>query len=345
MPIHKEGSGYQWGQHGHVYATKAGAEKQAEAAHANGFQDAIDTESCAGLLLVTQDRRFLLLHRTASDEWEGPGGHGKDGESEVAAAIRETFEEVGPIPLDEPFFFGRTDAYGVDYFTYTQCVPQFRPILNEEHDSFKWVTAHELPETTHPGTKYAIQAIAGTDLAVARSIALQFFPSPQRYETAWLFDLRVTGTGLSLRPDLNEWVYRPPEFYMNPEFLARCNGVPVLFEHTGKEGLDTEAWRQRAIGSLVHAYLPTRDDEKHRMDEVWAIARVYDGDAAELMATTHISTSPAVTFEDPESLKYVRADDGKRLLIEGNPSYIEHLAVCPAGVWDKGEEPRGIVNN
>ena len=37
MPIHKEGSGYQWGNHGKVYPTREGAEKQAAAAHANGF--------------------------------------------------------------------------------------------------------------------------------------------------------------------------------------------------------------------------------------------------------------------------------------------------------------------
>jgi hypothetical protein len=37
MPIHREKGGYQWGNHGKVYPTKAGAEKQAAAAHANGW--------------------------------------------------------------------------------------------------------------------------------------------------------------------------------------------------------------------------------------------------------------------------------------------------------------------
>lgn len=37
MPIHKEGSGFQWGNHGKVYPTKEGAVKQAQAAHANGY--------------------------------------------------------------------------------------------------------------------------------------------------------------------------------------------------------------------------------------------------------------------------------------------------------------------
>ncbi len=37
MPIRKVQGGYKWGKHGHVYPTRAGAEKQAAAAHANGY--------------------------------------------------------------------------------------------------------------------------------------------------------------------------------------------------------------------------------------------------------------------------------------------------------------------
>lgn len=37
MPIHKVDGGYKWGNHGHVYPTQEGAEKQAAAAHANGW--------------------------------------------------------------------------------------------------------------------------------------------------------------------------------------------------------------------------------------------------------------------------------------------------------------------
>ena len=43
MPIHKAKlpsgkEGFQWGNHGKVYPSKKGAEKQAAAAHANGFK-------------------------------------------------------------------------------------------------------------------------------------------------------------------------------------------------------------------------------------------------------------------------------------------------------------------
>lgn len=38
MPIRKVKGGYKWGSHGHVYKSRAGAERQARAAHANGFR-------------------------------------------------------------------------------------------------------------------------------------------------------------------------------------------------------------------------------------------------------------------------------------------------------------------
>lgn len=41
MPVHKQGSGYQWGGSGKVYTgknAKAKAEKQARAAFANGYR-------------------------------------------------------------------------------------------------------------------------------------------------------------------------------------------------------------------------------------------------------------------------------------------------------------------
>lgn len=38
MPVHKKGSGYQWGQHGKVYPSKKQARKQERAAYANGYK-------------------------------------------------------------------------------------------------------------------------------------------------------------------------------------------------------------------------------------------------------------------------------------------------------------------
>jgi hypothetical protein len=38
MPIHKQGSGWQWGNHGKIYRSRKGAEAQARAAYANGYR-------------------------------------------------------------------------------------------------------------------------------------------------------------------------------------------------------------------------------------------------------------------------------------------------------------------
>lgn len=39
MPVKKVKGGYQWGNHGKVYPTREEAEKQAEAAYANGYRE------------------------------------------------------------------------------------------------------------------------------------------------------------------------------------------------------------------------------------------------------------------------------------------------------------------
>ncbi|MCM2546185.1 putative barnase/colicin E5 family endoribonuclease [Burkholderia glumae] len=172
-----------------------------------------------------------------------------------------------------------------------------------------------------------------TELDVAKSIRDGLLPSPQQYENVWLFDLRITGTGTSYRMALDEYVYRPPENFLTDEFLERCNGLPVIFEHPEKSILSTEEYRARAIGTIVLPYI--------KGDEVWGIAKVFDADAAALMCSTHASTSPAVIFRDAGSAESVEID-GKSVLIEGKPSYLDHLAVCQEGVWDKGGEPSGV---
>ncbi len=172
-----------------------------------------------------------------------------------------------------------------------------------------------------------------TELDIAKSIRDGSLPSPQQYENVWLFDLRITGTGTSYRMALDEYVYRPPENFLTDEFLERCNGLPVIFEHPEKSILSTEEYRARAIGTIVLPYI--------KGDEVWGIAKVFDADAAALMCSTHASTSPAVIFRDAGSAESVEID-GKSVLIEGKPSYLDHLAVCQEGVWDKGGEPSGV---
>jgi hypothetical protein len=171
------------------------------------------------------------------------------------------------------------------------------------------------------------------ELDIARAIQAGELPSPQQFENIWLFDVRVTGTGTAYRSGLGEFVYRPPENFLTQEFLDRCNGLPLIFEHPEKDLLNTEEYRSRAIGTVILPYI--------KGDEVWGIAKVYDEDAAQLMQTTHISTSPAVKVSSGDSESF-GLEDGKTFLIEGSPSYLDHLAICEQGVWDKGGDPTGV---
>ena len=150
-------------------------------------------------------------------------------------------------------------------------------------------------------------------------------PSPQKYGNCYLFDIRVTGTGLAERSD-GEIAHKSPAFYLTNEFLARCNGLPVIMEHPERKLLDTESFKNQIIGTSSLPYV--------KGDDVWTIARIYDENAARLMVDNQLSTSPAVTI----SKSAIKTGN---LLEEGNPVFIDHIAVCSAGVWDKGQ-PDGV---
>ncbi|VFS56134.1 Uncharacterised protein [Raoultella planticola] len=81
--------------------------------------------------------------------------------------------------------------------------------------------------------------------------------------------------------------FRNPEDYLTPEFLQRVAGVPLIWLHPKKERLIGDEFSKRVIGTLTNAWVADKG-------EVWAVARVYDAEAAEIMATRQLSTSPTV---------------------------------------------------
>ena len=173
-----------------------------------------------------------------------------------------------------------------------------------------------------------------TELDAAEAVRDGTAPSPLQYENVSLFKVRITGTGTSYRSAHDEFVYRPPEHFLTEKFVQRCNGLPLIFEHPESSVLDSEEFRQRAIGTIILPYIDG--------DEVWGVAKVFDADGAALMQSSHASTSPAVVFRNAGSTEAVEID-GQTLLIEGTPSYLDHLAICENGVWDKGGAPSGIA--
>ena len=294
-----------------------------------------DIADCAGILFQC-GQRFLLCKRSDTGEWEQPGGHLKEGESIEDGALRECLEEIGPIPKGTRSIVEENEIPGGTYTVLLQQVSkEFKPHLNDEHSEYVWATPDDLPSPMLPPVEQCILMLqCKTELDVAKAIQSGRLASPQKYDNVWLFDIRITGTGTSYREAHSEYVVRPPEEFLTDEFVQRCNGLPVIFEHPDTGILDTEEYRERAIGSVFIPYI--------KNDEVWAIVKVFDDDAAQLMQSSHISTSPAVVFRNAGSTETIELD-GDTVLVEGKPSLLDHIAICEHGVWDKGEAPSGVT--
>jgi 8-oxo-dGTP pyrophosphatase MutT (NUDIX family) len=328
----------------------------------------------AGIMFLTPDRRTLVLRRgPGSDhagEWCFPGGCREEDETAAECAVRETLEECGHavalkalrdhtrgvtaaeapsvmLAADAPAEDGPgpsllpgpgPSAPEVDFTTFLAPIEgPFEVALSEEHTGFAWASLDGLPQPLHPGCAIAVERLDMNELGVARAMAAGRLTSPQRYENVSLWDMRVTGTGVAYRNGIDEFVWRDPALYMNEEFLARCNGLSVIWEHPRKATLDSKEYGDRAIGSVFLPYL--RPDPQ----EVWAIVKVYDAEADKAMAADQLSTSPAVVFRGAGKTTKIKLEDGSALLFEGEPTLLDHLAVCGQGVWDKGGEPSGIA--
>lgn len=326
----------------------------------------------AGILFVAGNSALFLRRGNGSSMpnlWCVPGGKQEPGETLPECAARETREECGhrvaPVALrlwtrtlsmasegtgeaaggidpPHPAVPGDPQAYpeDVDFSTYiVRITNQFTPMVDpDEHDGYAWAPITAPPEPLHPGVRIALERFQMNELDVAEAISEGRLTSPQKYENVWLFAMRITGTGVSYRSGRDEFVLRDPSIYTNERFLKRCNGLQVIWEHPDKGSLlSDKEFKSRTIGSIFLPYM--RADIP---DEVWGIAKIYDEQAAVLMLSNQLSTSPAVNFSDPKVNNLLKDEDGEAILVEGDPSLIDHLAVCPVGVWDKGGDPTGV---
>lgn len=177
-----------------------------------------------------------------------------------------------------------------------------------------------------------------TELELAQRIRDGTVPSPVKFSNMWLVNLRITGTGLAYRTGLKEHVWRDPKLYLNDEFLARCNGLPVLENHPEDALLTEDDYKNRSVGSVMLPYI--------RGDEVWAICRIYIKEIVEKITKGKVSTSPSVVFNN-ESGNVEVMDGDTNFLIEGTPFLIDHIALVTEdhgslGVWDKDRLPVGV---
>jgi 8-oxo-dGTP pyrophosphatase MutT (NUDIX family) len=295
----------------------------------------------AGVLFLAPDDKALFLKRDhKSDhpgEWCLPGGKLKKNELPEDAATREAKEEIGFLPEGVLVEHTRTQADNVDYTTFRQHVQEeFHPTptdIYEEHSGYAWAPVGSPPEPLHPGCAIALARLSMDELGVARAIAAGQLTSPQRIDTLPLYAMRVSGTGVSYRRGLDEFVWRDPDLYLSQDMIDRCAGLPVIMEHPEANTLNSEEFADRIVGAVMFGYV--------KDDELWCVARIYDDEAIAMMEKDQLSTSPAVVFKDP-TVNSKKTIEGKTVLIEGKPSLLDHLAICQHGVWDKGGAPTGI---
>lgn len=283
-------------------------------------------------IMFRQGNFVFLIQRSDDGTWCQPGGTIEAGELAIDAARREVLEETG-YQYDGPLM--PHSVYG-DYLTYRADVPeQFEAKLNDESLAAGWFHIDDLPKPLHQpfAEMLAQQALNETD--VATLIADGTLSSPQYFINMWMFAIRVTGTGVTWRSADQEMTFRNPDDYLTPEFLQRVAGVPLIWLHPEKRTLDSDEFSKRVIGTLTNAWVADKG-------EVWAVARVYDAEAAEIMATRQLSTSPTVRFSEVAKSIIV---DGQPLLVEPSPELLDHVAICEQGVWDKLLSPTGVKSD
>jgi 8-oxo-dGTP pyrophosphatase MutT (NUDIX family) len=324
-------------------------------------------------MFLTKDHRALFLQRSSEGdhggEWCLPGGKVEKGENLEAAARRECEEELGgkaPAgPLSEltrtrrlegvpsevvpegaaaeaagvgpPLAPAAEAPYVVDFTTFAQKVDKpFEPVLDAEHVAYAWVPVSSPPMPLHPGVAVSLRRLNANELDVAEMIRDGLLVSGQAFHGMTLVAMRITGTGLAYRKARKEYVWRKPDLYLNERFLQRCNGLPVIMEHPKKTDLNSAEFQDRVVGVICLPYIVN--------DEVWGIAKIYDDATVKMLRDNQLSTSPSVVFRNPnETNTKLIHEDGSVMLVEGDPQLLDHLAICPKGVWDKGGEPRGIA--
>ncbi|SYV76997.1 NUDIX hydrolase [Klebsiella pneumoniae] len=283
-------------------------------------------------IMFRQGKFVFLIQRSDDGTWCQPGGTIEPGELAIDAARREVLEETG-YQYDGPL---TPHSVHGGYLTYRADVPeQFEAKINDESLAAGWFHIDDLPKPLHQpfAEMLAQQALNETD--VAALIADGTLSSPQYFYNMWMFAIRVTGTGVTWRSADQEMTFRNPDDYLTPEFLQRVAGVPLIWLHPEKRTLDSDEFSKRVIGTLTNAWVADKG-------EVWAVARVYDAEAAEIMATRQLSTSPTVKFSEVAQSIIV---DGQPLLVEPSPELLDHVAICEQGVWDKLLNPTGVKSD
>lgn len=174
-----------------------------------------------------------------------------------------------------------------------------------------------------------------TELDIANAVAVGELPSGTEFMGSRFFALRFSGTGCAWRESVSEFCYRDPRIWLSLSMQRRVCGVPLIWDHPPDATLDGDELARRIIGVLVHGFV--------RGSELWSVGRVIDREAAALLDTGQFDTSPAIKI--PKSEMRTLVVDGAPLLVEAEPSLLDHLCICGIGVWSKGAAAGGVDVN
>lgn len=152
--------------------------------------------------------------------------------------------------------------------------------------------------------------------------------SPAVFAGNTFFCARFSGTGVAWRESMKEFALRDKDLWLTDAMCARVCGVPVIEDHPPGTTLNGEEFHRRVVGICVAGFA--------KGDELWCVIRIVDQRVAGLIDAGDYDTSPAVIF-DPVENELITLGNGDRLLIESEPLFLDHLALCAKGVWSKGD--------
>jgi hypothetical protein len=174
------------------------------------------------------------------------------------------------------------------------------------------------------------------ELDVAKAVASGELPSPTAFGNSKYFKMRISGSGTAWRSKHREYVYRSAAIWCSPKMCERVRGLPVISEHPEGGTLDGRSFYQQICGIIVLGVVEG--------DELWGVCRIIDDRAATILTAGYYDTSPSCVFSDDQNiaLKIGDGDDANDLLIEGEPSFLDHVALVDtsagnSGVWSKGD--------
>lgn len=122
----------------------------------------------AGIFVLDEQNRLLMLKRSDNDCWGVPGGGTEPGEVVEEAARRELFEEtnlsVGAMSLFDVFsgpelfykYPNEDEVYNV-IIMYVSQDWHGEITLNHEHREWQWFAVHEIPENISPPLRLVIK--------------------------------------------------------------------------------------------------------------------------------------------------------------------------------------------